>query len=72
VNGAFQPQAITVTAGETVTWTNPDSVAHTVTSGTADALTNLFDSGSIAAGRSFSFTFTDPGTYQYYSTSDLV
>jgi plastocyanin len=70
VNGAFQPQDISVAAGATVTWTNQDSAAHTVTSGTADAPTNLFDSGDIAAGGSFSFTFTDPGTYEYYSTSD--
>ncbi len=68
VNNAFQPQQITVTAGTTVTWKNQDSVAHTVTSGPRDAPSGLFDSGQIAAGGTFSFTFTDPGTYEYYCT----
>ncbi len=66
VNTTFQPQEITVPAGTTVTWTNQDDVSHTVTSGPRDAPTNLFDSGDIAPGGTFSFTFTDPGTYEYH------
>ncbi len=68
VNTSFQPKEITVVAGTTVTWTNQDSVAHTVTSGPRDAPTDLFDSGPIAGGGTFSFTFTEPGTYQYHCT----
>lgn len=56
---AFSPAEITVAKGTTVTWTNRDSVAHTVTSGT-------FDSGSIASGASYSRTFADAGAYDYH------
>ena len=60
---AFTPQELTVTVGDTVTWTNTDPVAHTATS-TAGA----FDSGEIAEGASYSVTFTSPGTYDYLCT----
>ncbi len=60
---AFSPQELTVTVGDTVTWTNTDAVAHTATS-TAGA----FDSGEIAQGASYSVTFTSPGTFDYVCT----
>jgi plastocyanin len=59
-NFAFSPPMLTVTSGDTVTWTNEDSAAHTATSATG-----AFDSGDLAQGESFSFTFTTPGTYAY-------
>lgn len=59
---AFSPAKITVAPGTKVTWTNKDSVAHTVTSD-KNAWT---DSGSIANGAHFSFTFSKPGTYTYH------
>jgi plastocyanin len=66
---AFKPQTLTVQVGTTVTWTNDDSVAHTVvsTDGMAtDANTiGLFASGTLAPGQSFSFTFDEPGTHFY-------
>jgi plastocyanin len=65
-NISFQPSQITVATGTTVTWTNEDSVAHTVTSGTRGNPTGLFDSGDIAGGGTFSYTFDQPGTYDYY------
>jgi plastocyanin len=58
---AFNPSTITVTAGTTITWTNKDAVSHTVTSSTA-----LFNSGSIGANGTYSFTFATAGTYAYY------
>jgi plastocyanin len=58
---AFNPQTITVTAGTTITWTNKDQVAHTVTS-----TTGLFDSGSINTNGTFTHTFTATGTFSYY------
>ena len=58
---AFTPASITVVAGTTIKWTNKDAVAHTVTSNT-----NLFNSGSIANGGVFTFTFATAGTYDYY------
>jgi plastocyanin len=71
-NFAFTPQTITVKAGTTVTWTNQDSVQHTVTS--ADSIkvganvTSMFDSGLFNQGQTFSFKFTKAGTYFYVCT----
>lgn len=62
-SSAFSPATITVTAGTTVTWTNKDAIAHTVTS---DA--SLFDSGSMAANGVYSYTFATAGTYPYHCT----
>jgi plastocyanin len=61
-NNAFSPSALTVPAGSTVTWKNDDPYAHTVTM----QGTNGFDSGNLGSGKSFSETFTAPGTYAYY------
>lgn len=58
---AFAPAAINVAAGTTVTWTNDDSVAHTVT-----ADDSSFNSGNLDPGKSFSHTFTTAGTIAYH------
>ncbi len=58
---AFVPASITVTAGTTITWTNKDAIAHTVTSND-----NLFNSGSLGPGKSFTFTFAKAGSFGYY------
>jgi plastocyanin len=58
---AFNPATLTVKVGTTVTWTNQDPVVHTVTSDTG-----LFDSGDMAQGATFSYTFTTAGTYIYH------
>jgi plastocyanin len=60
-NFAFNPGSLTVKAGTTVTFTNQDSVPHTVTSDTG-----AFDSGTLAPGKSFTFTFQTPGSYSYH------
>jgi len=60
---AFSPSTITVTANTTVTWTNKDAVAHTVTSNSG-----LFDSGLISTNGTFSFRFTVAGSYPYHCT----
>ncbi|MGB0385402.1 MAG: cupredoxin domain-containing protein [Ardenticatenaceae bacterium] len=57
----FAPQAVTITAGHTVTWTNDGNAPHTVT-GSDDS----WDSGTMSSGDTYSFTFNEPGTYQYY------
>lgn len=59
-NFSFAPNASTVPAGTTVTWTNNDTVPHTVTS-----TDNAFNSGNINPGETFSFTFADAGTFTY-------
>jgi plastocyanin len=60
---AFSPSTITVAAGTSITWTNKDAVAHTVTSNTG-----IFDSGSISTNGTFSFTFSTVGTFPYHCT----
>jgi len=60
---AFSPSTITITAGSTVKWTNNDAIAHTVTSNTG-----AFDSGNMAAGATYSYTFSTAGTYNYHCT----
>ncbi len=61
---AFSPQAITVSAGTTVTWTNKDSAEHTVTSD--DASSDGPNSQQLAQGASYTFTFATAGTYKYH------
>ncbi|MCU7495386.1 MAG: amidase [Ignavibacteria bacterium] len=65
-NTSFSPSAITVTAGTTVTWTNMDSYAHTVTSGVPGSPDGKFDSGNMDAGATYSHKFDTKGTYAYY------
>ena len=61
-NFSFSPQTFTVPAGGTVTWTNRDSMPHTVTS--AD---NRFSKSPVLKpGQSFSNTFAAAGTYSYF------
>ena len=60
-NMVFSPSSLTVAVGAAVKWTNSDGFAHTVTSNT-----NVFNSGNLNDGKSFSFTFTSAGTYSYY------
>lgn len=61
VNFRFDPVTITVPVGSTVTWKNNDTVAHTSTSNAAG-----WDSGTLAAGASFSHTFTTRGSFAYH------
>jgi plastocyanin len=65
-NTSFQPQQIRVAPGTTVRWVNQDNFAHTVTAGTRDNPSGLFDSGNVSSGGTFSFTFQEPGTYDYF------
>ena len=61
-NFSFGPATITVPAGATVTWTNNDDVPHVVTSDDG----KMFKSKALDTDDRFSFTFTKPGTYNYY------
>jgi plastocyanin len=65
-NYGFYPSSLTVSAGSTVTWVNMDFVQHTVTSGSEQSPTSLFDSHELSHMQSFSYTFNTPGTYTYY------
>lgn len=61
-NFTFAPPSLTVTAGTTVTWTNKDDIPHGIAA-TNNAFTR---SQAMDTDDSYSFTFTTPGTYQYF------
>ncbi|MEU7412391.1 MULTISPECIES: plastocyanin/azurin family copper-binding protein [Streptomyces] len=64
-NFAFSPATLKVTAGTTVTWTNQDTDAHTVTSaGSGGPL----HSAALNTHATYRYTFTKPGTYAYLCT----
>ena len=66
----FEPPSLTVSKVTTVTWKNADSTLHTVTSGTAEGGQSgtVFDSSYLAAGKTFQWTFSNAGTFDYYCT----
>lgn len=59
---AFTPATITVKKGTKVTWTNNDSIAHTVTADSGNGL----DSQLLSQGDSYSFTFDTIGEFSYH------
>lgn len=61
-NDCFDPPNVTVTAGTDVTWTNSDTVLHTVTE------ENGLFNGWLQPGENLTFTFNTPGTYMYTCT----
>ena len=63
-NIAFDPKAVTVKAGQKVTWTNDDSVDHNVTSQSGESI----KSDNFGKGATFSFTPTKAGTIKYECT----
>ncbi|MGZ5501096.1 MAG: cupredoxin domain-containing protein [Nitrososphaeraceae archaeon] len=58
---SFDPPQISVPAGSTVSWTNDDSIQHTVTSDEG-----LFDTGPISPGDTFDNTFDTSGEFGYH------
>ena len=58
---AFVPATKTVAAGTRITWTNNDTVPHSVT-----ASDNHFDSGPIQPGQTFEWTADGSGTIAYH------
>ena len=63
----FTPSSVTINSGDTVEWTNTDTAAHTVTSGTpADGPSGVFDSSLIMGKASFSQKFDKAGSYDYF------
>jgi plastocyanin len=57
---AFAPATLTIPIGATVTWTNRDEEPHTVVAGDGS-----FRSPGMGAGGSYSFTFTNAGSFDY-------
>ena len=61
-NFTFTPASLTVKAGTTVTWTNRDDIPH----GIASSNNAFKKSKAMDTDDAYSFTFTTPGTYQYF------
>src|SRR5947209_1911887 len=61
-NFSFAPQTITIPVGTTLHWTNRDDIPHTVVS--EDKTT--FKSKVLDTDQDFSYTFSQPGTYNYF------
>ncbi len=57
----YSPQTFQAKVGQTISWANRDNSVHTVTSNT-----KMFESGTMSPGDIFTFTFTQPGTYEYF------
>ena len=58
----YDPETITVHAGDSIVWVNKDPFPHTVT------VAGAFNSGSIAAGKSWKYIARKPGDYRYICT----
>ncbi|HWP78056.1 MAG: plastocyanin/azurin family copper-binding protein [Thermoproteota archaeon] len=66
-NECFIPSTVTIGVGGTVTWSNDDTAAHTVTSGSAETGPDgTFDSSIFMAGKTFEHTFDQAGEYDYF------
>jgi len=66
-NECFIPAEVTISVGETITWSNDDTAAHTVTSGLpSEGPDGVFDSSLFMAGTTFEHTFVEAGEYPYY------
>ncbi len=59
----FTPATLTITVGDTVTWTNNGPSPHTAT-----ANDGSFDTGTLQKGQSGSHTFSKSGTFAYICT----
>lgn len=66
-NKYLDPETLIIRKGDSVTWENSDSAAHTITGGTVTGGPDgSFDSSLLVAGSLFSTKFEKPGTYHYY------
>jgi len=60
-NFTFNPQKLTVKAGTTVTWTNKDDIPHAIATASKQSKSKTLDTDD-----AYSFTFTTPGSYDYF------
>ena len=66
-NECYIPYTVTINLEDEVMWSNDDTAAHTVTSGTpAEGPDGIFDSGLFMAGATYSHTFDTIGEYDYF------
>ena len=57
----YRPDSLVIAAGDTVVWSNADDEPHSVTMDTTE-----FDSGDIAPGAKFRWTFRQKGRLRYH------
>ena len=66
-NNCYIPSSVSISTGDTVIWSNDDTAAHTVTSGTPQGGPDgTFDSSLFMAGTTFEVTFDNKGNYDYF------
>ena len=66
-NECYIPASVSINVGDTVSWPNEDTAAHTVTAGSAaDGPSGAFDSSLLIAGGVYEHTFDSAGSYDYY------
>ena len=68
IDRCYIPSQIVIEKGKQVTWINEDSAFHSVTSGSYDEPTDLFDSGHLDPFEPYTLTFDETGTYDYFCT----
>jgi len=67
-NSCFLPYTMNTKVGQTITWYNGDSAAHTVTSGSISSggVNGVFDSSLMLSGKTFVHKFTSSGNFPYF------
>jgi len=66
-NSCFEISNALVEVGDTLTWYNVDSAAHTITGGTpSEGPDGRFDSGLISSGKSYFLTFSYADRFPYF------
>ena len=68
IDRCYIPSNIEIEKGKQVTWVNEDSAFHSVTSGFYETPTELFDSGHLDPYESYTLTFDESGTFDYFCT----
>ena len=59
----FVPEHLTVSPGTKITWVNKDDEPHSATSSEKP---KRFDSGVLDSDKTYSFTFTEKGSFSYF------
>lgn len=62
-NFTYTPGNMHIQVGDAIEWTNRDNVSHTTTSDTG-----VWDSGFLSLDDTYTFTFTEVGTFPYHCT----
>ena len=65
-NECYDPYSLQIRVGDTVIWNNVDIAVHTVTSGSIEGTSEIFDSSIFMSGETFEFTFDKVGEYPYF------